>query len=241
MDQNEINILARKMDELLWSEVYHDTIRGSKWLSPDLAFSPGRSAIGYQLMYVIYRILDEFKPVSILELGMGQSTKMIGSYAAYDKERVRHYVVEHDKDWVEFFKNHFPLSGTTEIIRLDIEDISIEIGEGEEKHNTNVTQYVDFANNLQNKKFDFIMIDGPYGFRSPEYARIDILDILTDCLKDDFVILMDDCNRLGERQTCGLISLMLEDAGIPYCCGTYSGESDAVIITSQSLKYFCTM
>lgn len=241
IDQNEIHILTRKMDELIWSEVYHDTIRGSRWLSPDLAFSPGRGAIGYQMMYVLYRVLDEFCPESILELGMGQSTKMIGSYAAYKKEKTKHYVVEHDEEWIKFFSNNFQLPVSTEIIRMDIEDISVEMGEGKDRHYTNVTQYAKFASRLNGKKFDFILIDGPYGYRSPEYSRIDILDILPVCLKENFVILMDDCDREGERQTCELIKLMLDDAGIQYYYRMYSGEKDVMMITSESLKFLCLM
>ena len=68
MEQSNIPALERKLQELIWSEVYHDTIRGSKWLSPDLPFSPGRGAIGYQLMYVLYRVLNEVNPRSILEI-----------------------------------------------------------------------------------------------------------------------------------------------------------------------------
>ncbi len=85
------------------------------------------------------------------------------------------------------------------------------------------------------------MIDGPYGNKSPYYSRADILGILPGCLNNEFVILMDDCQRNGEWHTCELICLMLQDAGIPYYVNTYSGEKDMVIIVSPNLKFLCSM
>ena len=75
---------------------------------------------------------------------------------------------------------------------------------------TNVTKYVGFDEKLKEKSFDLMMIDGPYGYRSPDYSRVDILSILPDCLNDEFVILMDDCDRKGEQRTCQLIGYTLQ-------------------------------
>lgn len=234
---DEAGILERKLSELVWSEVYHDTIRGSKWLSQDLAFSPGRGAIGYQLMYVLYRVLNEINPTSILELGMGQSTKMIGSYVASTEGKSKHYIVEHDDEWISFFTNHFELPKTTEIVKCDIVDVTVNFGD----EDANITSYVGFKEQLADKKFNLILIDGPYGYRSPKYSRVDILDILPSCLEESFVIIMDDCDRSGEQGTCNLIGLMLQEAGIPYCMNTYRGEKDATIIVSENLRFLCLM
>ncbi len=239
MEHNNMIGLERKLQELIWSEVYHDTIRGSKWLSPELSFSPGRGAIGYQLMYVLYRVMNETNPKSILELGLGQSTKLIGSYVSFKNGECKHYVVEHDEEWINFFSNHFPIPDSTEIIKCDIEDVSINVED--ENRTTNVTKYVGFEEKLKDKVFDLIMIDGPYGYRSPDFSRVDILSILPQCLGKSFVILMDDCDRKGERETCNMIRVMLQDAGIPYWANTYSGEKDVTIIVSENLKFLCLM
>ncbi len=239
MFYDKMSSLERKLQELIWSEVFHDTIRGSKWLTPDLPFSPGRGAIGYQCMYVLYRVLNELNPKSILELGMGQSTKLIGAYVASANGECRHYVVEHDESWIGFFLNHFPLPESTEVVRCNIEDVSLDIG-GDTQF-TNVTKYVEFDEKLKDKYFDVIMIDGPYGYRSPDYSRVDILSILPDCLNDEFVILMDDCERKGEQGTCRLIELILQNAGIPFFTRTYSGEKDLNMIVSHDLKFLCMM
>lgn len=52
-------------------------------------------------------------------------------------------------------------------------------------------------------KFDVISIDAPIG-TDLEYSRRDVLELLPDILEKDFVILMDDANRQGERNTIAL-------------------------------------
>jgi hypothetical protein len=65
--------------EIYWSQVFNSAIRNSEWLK-DTAFNAGRWAIGFPVLYVLYRILDSMKPLSILEFGLGESSKMTGRY-----------------------------------------------------------------------------------------------------------------------------------------------------------------
>lgn len=89
--------------EIHWSQIYHDAIIGSEWLL-DKSVSPGGPrgwAVGYNFLYALYCILDEMHPKHILEIGLGQSTKLTGQYARYFG--AAHEVVEHDQEWVDFF------------------------------------------------------------------------------------------------------------------------------------------
>lgn len=226
------------LDEILWSQIFNQTIRGSEWLDAAVPFSPGRSAVGYPCLYALYRILNEFKPVSILEIGLGQSTKLIGKYTGfYQKQRaISHTVVEHDPDWIAFFKNSMQEIGDVDIKRLPIEKIVTCIPDyGNEIY----YQYTGFADALKGKKFDLILIDGPFG--GGKAARVDILNILPDCLADHFILLIDDYQREGEQFTAGLVRHTLERNHIPYFSGCYKGEDDVCIITSVKEKYFCTL
>ncbi len=67
----------RYSEEAVWAEIFNNTISNSTWLN-DKTFSPGRWAVGYPAIYAIYRILNEVQPRMILELGLGQSTRIIG-------------------------------------------------------------------------------------------------------------------------------------------------------------------
>lgn len=62
--------------EILCAEIFNNTVSGSEWLK-DKSFSPGRWALGYQYLYAVYRILSTVKPKKILELALGQSTKLL--------------------------------------------------------------------------------------------------------------------------------------------------------------------
>lgn len=225
-------------NEILWANIFHDTIKGSKWLK-NQPFSPGRAAIGYPTLYALYRILDEFQPQSILEIGLGQSTKMIGSYVKWKTEkdgRCHHYVVEHDKSWIDFFKSNFELSPNTEIFQMDLIKVQLE------EPNTNKTEvnmYQNFSEVLQNQKFDLIFIDGPFG--SPIYSRVDVIDLLPECLNESFILMLDDAERVGEQNTLKMIKNALNEEKISYAQNYYSGEKATAIITSENLHFFCTM
>ena len=229
-------LLYRQNRELIYAEIFHDTIKGSEWFPQDFPVSPGNYAIGYPALYVLYRVLNEFKPSNILEMGLGQSTKMIGLYNQKYKA-CRHQVVEHNKEWIDFFSNSFKMPETTQIVELPITDIVLDVGEGPVK----VTSYIGFSECFEGQKFDFIFIDGPYGFNSTTYSRIDIMGILPECLKDSFVIMLDDCDREGEYNTLKLISETLFQNNIPNRKMVYHGEKGIGIVASEDLTYLCTM
>jgi len=236
--KNLLNANLAYSQEILWSNTFRDTIVGSKWLK-DQSFSPGRAAIGYPTLYALYRILDEYQPKNILEIGLGQSTKMIGAYIKSKVEAgelCKHYVVEHDFSWINFFKNMHQLSSGTEIVQLDLLKAPIN-EEGIEP--TYVNLYKGFKEKFANEKFDLIFIDGPFG--SPLYSRMDIVDLLPDCLTDSFVLMLDDAERTGEQNTLKIFKNILNEAQIKYSMNYYSGLKATAIITSEDLHFLCTM
>lgn len=115
-NKDKINQTMRIAEEATWAAIFNNTIGQSNWLQ-NKTFSPGRWAVGYPALYVIYRVLNEISPKRILEIGLGQSTRMIGQYAAAHTG-VKHLVVEHDPEWISFFSNDFSLSNQTKIVQL---------------------------------------------------------------------------------------------------------------------------
>lgn len=53
-------------------------------------------------MYTLYRILDEVQPKNILEMGLGQTSKMTTQYAKYYKDS-HLLIVEGDQLWIDNF------------------------------------------------------------------------------------------------------------------------------------------
>ena len=228
----QLNITSGVARENEWAHIFNNTIFGSSWLR-DPSFSPGRWAVGYQFLYVMYRVLNEVRPESILELGLGQTTKMISQYVA-KHTKVKHWVVEHDQNWIDFFSRNYPIPDRTSIVKLPWDFKPFKEAES-------VRCYKDFADVFKNRKFDFISVDGPFGGDMKMYARVDILSIIPKALSSDFVIMIDDTERPGEIHMIAELENKLQSAGIQYAKGTYQGEKKLTVICSMSLSFVKSM
>ena len=223
---------ARHASEAVWAQIFNNTISESLWLK-DKTFSPGRWAVGYPYLYVMYRVLNETRPKRILELGLGQSTRMIAQYATAFED-VEHIVVENDKSWISFFSENLPLSQRTQVLELDLEMRSYNGIQ-------NIRAYKDFAQTLTNHKFDFILIDGPVGGDMHNLARMDILDIVPDCLDNSFIIMIDDCNRMPENNMSLELEKCIAEADIRYKRSRVSGEKELILLVSLDMGFITSM
>ncbi len=223
-----LDVIRKNSDELVFANIFHDTIKNSKWFNIPLSLSSG--AIGYNMAYILYRTLDDIKPKKILELGLGQSTKIINEYANYFKE-VTHDIVEHDKNWISFFEKSTDMS--------EMHKIHLLSNYKKSYNNTQLNAYENFKKEFDGMKFDLIVIDGPVGV-DQEYSRMDILDILPQCLEKSFVILLDDCERIGEQRTIELIENKLNENNIEFKCGyQYRGRTNVYTLVSSDLEFLC--
>lgn len=218
--------------ESVWGEVFNNSIYECDWLK-SRSFSPGRWALGYQALYVLFRVLSNMKPKHILELGLGQSTRMTTQYAATNSE-IDHKVVEHDNEWISFFQNEYMLAENTSIVQLDYDFVAFKDSEA-------VRVFRGFKDKFQGKKYDLILVDAPLGGDMKQYSRIDILDLLPECLDDRFVIMIDDTERSGEKNTVKEICKMLNQSGIDYAIGDYSGKKSSALICSESLSFLTSL
>ncbi len=224
------------MEELIhslyWGQIYSSTIIGSKWLV-NQSISPGRWAVGYEFLYVLYRILNDANPNSILELGLGQSTKLTGQYAAAQK--IPHIVVEHDSDWVDFFCKTFDeFSENTTLQLLPL----ITLQEGPET----CLAYNGFSKVFNNVSFQCILVDGPFG-GDGTLSRRDILFCLPDILSETFVMMFHDCGRPGEQRLVQDVLQALQKANIQNHAGIYDGGgiSKTVVITCPKWKWLTSL
>ena len=223
---------ARHASEAVWAQIFNNTISESLWLK-DKTFSPGRWAVGYPYLYVMYRVLNETRPKRILELGLGQSTRMIAQYAAAFQD-VEHIVVEHDPEWVEFFCNDFPIPKNTKVVMLEREMVPYKDAEA-------VRVFKGFKETFQGQKFDFISVDAPYGADMKQYSRIDVLNLIPDGLSEKFVIMVDDTERNGETHTISEIESYLTEAQILYSRGKYSGRKDCMIVCAKQIGFLSSL
>lgn len=229
------------LQEMQWGQIYNSTISGSEWLK-DQSVSPGRWAVGYNYLYILYRILNDVKPTNILELGLGQSTKLMAQYAAYygasSKQKIHHYVVEHDDDWIRFFQKGFShFSEFSQLVHLPLVQVSIEHGE--------FVKYKGFKEFIEStgQKFQLFSVDGPYGAQRGNYCRRDILECLPTILDDDFVMMFDDYGEACYKTTPHDVEKVLSQNGIPFVSCMYSGVQwkQVYVIASESWKFLTTL
>ena len=233
--ENKLDLVIKEIDttkkicnDNLYATILHDSIKNNSWLKTNLSLSSG--AIGYNFAYILYRTLNDIKPNSILELGLGQSTKIITDYVKVHKN-VNHDVVEHNPEWIEFFKKSTDMS--------EFQHVHLLENYKKKYKGKTLNAYKNFSGEFKNKKYNLICIDGPVG-HGQEYARMDILDILPECLEKEFVIILDDCERIGEQNTIKLIEEKLNNNKINYCSGYhYWGQTCVYICTSENLEFLC--
>lgn len=228
---NLIRSTRRIVEENMWSNVFHDGTRESVWLNKT-EFVPGRWAIGYQTLYVLYRVLNELHPMSILELGLGQSTKMITQYVDANPG-VLHRVVEHDQDWIDHYKTTCFLAKESHIMLKTLSSTSVNGIE-------DIRCYKNFEDGILPNTFDLIIIDGPWGGDMQELSRVDVAKIMPACLAKSFVIILDDYNRQGEQHTLEYMKTVLDKHNIAFSSAKYEGAKDMVVLTSADRGMVCT-
>ena len=226
--QNQEIISLNK--ELLWSEIYHDSIRDCKSLR-SFSINVGRWAGNYTFFYLLFRILSSCRPNSILELGLGESTKFISTFIENEMTDCRHVVVEHDTSWHSNFNKQFTLGFKTRVELVDLVQ--------KEFKGTKVTTYTDQLSNIA-ELYEFYVLDGPFG--SDRYSRIDILSIVDRFpLDHEFVILFDDTHRNGERKTFNLLLEKLADKGFEVHHTQAQGIKDVSLVVSSSFKWLTSI
>ncbi|SFZ92951.1 hypothetical protein SAMN05428642_1021094 [Flaviramulus basaltis] len=215
-----------QLKELEWAHIFHDSIRGKKWLE-DQPINIGRWAGNYAFYYVLNRILSDYKPTNIIEFGLGESSKFISIYLDNYLKESKHLIIEQNQEWYDNFTNNFKLSSNTQVKICNV--VTKQVNGHETNSYENINQLVD-------TKFDLYIIDGPIG--SKHYSRHDIVDLATRLTKhDDFIIIIDDVNRKGEQETTKDLVETLEKKGVIIYKKKYFGNKSLMLLVTEKFKY----
>ena len=178
------------------------------------------------------RILNEFQPHRVLELGLGISTTLISTYFRHlIADDCEHIAIEQNAEWKKFYLNGHTIPSCSHIYIAPVVTC--------EKDGQQFEMYRDLHPFIDGKQFSLISIDGPRG--GDYYSRRDLLPYLPQILTLDFLIVLDDAQRPGEQRTMADILLILKNAGIAYKFGFYAGSKYTAVIASKNLDYFCTL
>ena len=150
----------------------------------------------YGLLYVILRVALSFQPRNVLDIGCGQTTLLLS--ALHQRGLVGQVTtLEHDPDWaseIEPFVSHAVICRPLSAQKIaGVQTITY-----------------DWTPVLQRGPFDLVICDGPPGVR--RRSRWGVLKAV-EALSPDFVLVMDDAQRSGEKQTCDELQRRLRPAG----------------------------
>ncbi len=212
--------------ELYYGMIFNNLSNNTEWLIRK-DFIPTGGAANYSFLFTLLCVLNQGKPKNILEFGIGQTSKLTSQYAKYNQNSELQ-IIEHDLHWIDIMNQQLCPSQNVQIIQKDM--IKTEINGFQND------VYDDLSNVVQNTKYDLIVIDGPYGFNST-YPRTNILSLIPQNLSEDFVIILDDVERIGEQNTMNLIFEKLRQNNITFEYKISGSIKKQLILTSKSMKW----
>jgi predicted O-methyltransferase YrrM len=202
---------------------YLDLARRTDWLKETPLSSPSGGTASFSLLYVLLSILREKEMSKLLEIGVGQSTKILSQYVKiFDKKLT---LIDDDEFWVEQVAKN--VNGVTAIHAKLVRTVAAN----------KTIQWYDCKQ--PPGKFDFLLIDGPMAYtRSIRYNRLGILNWLPDIMEQEFIILVDDTNRQGESMLVDDILKLFEELGVDtHKRDIIGGNSQTIIATPKFGKY----
>lgn len=213
--------LSRRLDtgalEQVHQRSYLELARRTPWLNDVPLASTGGGTASFSLLFVLLSILRDAGIAAVLELGVGHSTRLFAQWALAAHGTV--LSVEHDRLWLErvavgspgITATHAPLTAT------------VVAGRHIRWYDTPRPQ----------ARFDLLLVDGPPSWSRPRrFDRLGILEWLPEVLADEFILVVDDASRPGERLLVRQLERCLERAGRHAACRTVCGWSSQTIFAT---------
>jgi len=149
----------------------------------DVRLFPAKRAGNHSLLYLVCRIVDTFAPGAVLELGAGETTKLLAGFQRASRTAL--VTLESDPDWARRVAR---VAGA-EVTRSPLVERVVR---------GHATRGYD-PGAIEGRRFEMVVVDGPAGER--RRSRWGVLDVLDRNLAEEFVVVFDDVHRLGEIDT----------------------------------------
>lgn len=225
------NKIEQITQQVVSRNLFYDMCKEIPWIKKDISIIGGGWSVGYDYMYVMLRALQVIKPASILEMGLGQSSKILIHYQKYS--RCKYDIMEQDENWYQFFLKE---TDVPDEVNIHIKPL---ITEYNTKYETYVNYYTGFNTVINKNKYSFISIDGPWG--SDGLSRADILPYIPNCLENSFCIMLDDYERPGEQNMIHELERIMHENNIEYFKKVYGSYKKFCIIVSADNEFLCSL
>ncbi|MBC7482381.1 MAG: hypothetical protein H7337_10905 [Rhizobacter sp.] len=182
----------------------------------DEPFYPVGAAAGYSLMYLLVRALSELPIKDVLELGSGQTTILIDRLRGMEGT---HVTYEQSELWAASVSRRAP---RCQLIHSPLV----------ERSSKGVTHRG--FEQLIPTDFDLLLVDGPNG--TDHASRYDCVQLVEANRKSEFIIIVDDADRPGERETLQSLADVLRRRGIDFKLNYVSGRTTQAVITTPGMR-----
>ena len=217
-----------ELKELNYAHLMHDGMKESPWVK-NQTFDLHNWAANYSFIYLLFRILDKMEPRNILEFGLGQTTKLTTQYIAHKNPEAYLNVCEHSLDWIKIYQLELP-----EHEHIRINHLDLEYFEYRRKKND---KYAGLLELVGDQKFDLIIVDGPVG-GGKNLPRSNVVDLICHGnLSENFVIIFDDAERAGEKNTIRKTQAALRKKSIAFHTFERFGIKRQAYIVSKSRAF----
>jgi hypothetical protein len=192
------------------------------------------AAANASLMLFLNKCLTICRPKRVLELGSGQTTKLLAHYY-HENPGVEVCTLEHNASWVKSLRplltkegrcldyRHAPLTDREFVCR----------GTGERIH----TPWYTVPPEFKRQQFDLILVDGPDTGHGAPYTREGVLEYLPDILGSSFVVIFDDAERAEEMRLASAFERILRALNIGFVHFQIEAIKTQAVFCSSDLAY----
>lgn len=177
-------------------------------------FYPVAGAASYSLFYLLIRAACELPIKSVLELGAGESSRLLDALAKSGKLSAEIMTLEHNPEWADFIAPRISHTITRTSLLSSLE--------------YDLTPVKDCRN------VNLLLIDGPPAVT--EFARLGALN-LVDCLHPtDFLVIFDDAHRSGEMLLVDKFEAALRSKGKAFRKGQLNTTKRQIMLAGGALE-----
>jgi hypothetical protein len=190
----------------------------------DDVYYPIGSAGNHSMLYIVARCIRQLPVQSVLELGAGESTRLVSHLRGALCSNFEVTTVEHDNAWVQKIQPHV----SHPILHAPLMPMAI---------NDYRINYYDPSVVGTGSFVDFLIIDGPPAASAEvRFSRMGSLDIIENRLMEGFIIVIDDVERKGEQALVAGVRSILRRGKCDYREATIRAIKSQFIFASGKLK-----
>ena len=180
--------------------IYRDLfVRELRHLGIEDRFFPVGAAANHGLLYLVLRCYVDLPVRRILDVGAGQTSLLLDALQRkFGKAEI--ITLEHDAGWAQRIASQVGHP----VLRRDLVERSV----GGQPTRTYDSAGIEGP-------FQLIVMDGPPGVK--RYSRLGLLHLMQTVMdRRDFVAILDDAERGGERQTAKMCERWMRSEGIAF-------------------------